>query len=62
MKLTEIEKNILHIENVDVVDGTPLIDIIPYVREFEDLENVRIGWLFKKSIESLNIKADDRFK
>ena len=62
VKLVKIEKNILYVENVDVVDGTPLLDIKPYVREFENSEEVRIGWLTEKIKKSINIKSDDRFK
>ncbi len=62
VKLTKIEKNILHIENIDIVDGTPLLDIKPYFKEFKDSEKVRIGWLTEKVNKFTNIKADKRFK
>ena len=62
VKLVKIEENILYIENVDVVDGTPLLDIKPYVKEFENLEELRIGWLSQKTKKAINIKADNRFK
>jgi len=48
VKLIKIENNVLHIENVDIVDETPLLDIKPYVREFEDPEELKIGWLTNK--------------
>ena len=48
VKLIKIETNILHIENVDVVDETPLLDIKPYIREFEDPGELKIGWLEDK--------------
>jgi len=62
VKLIKIEKNILHIENIDIVDGTPLLDIKPYFKEFKDSEKVRIGWLTEKVNKFTNIKADKRFK
>jgi len=62
VKLIKIEKNILHIENIDIVDGTPLLDIKPYIKEFKDSEKVRIGWLTEKANKIKNIKADKRFK
>ena len=46
--MIKIETNILHIENVDVVDETPLLDIKPYIREFEDPGELKIGWLEDK--------------
>ena len=48
VKLIQIENNILHIENVDIVDQTPLLDIKPYVREFENPGELKIGWLTDK--------------
>ena len=45
VKLMEMGGNILEVEGIDVLDGTPLLDIKPYVPEFDWRENVRIGWL-----------------
>ena len=45
--LRRIEENILHIQDVDIVDGTPLLDIKPYVPEFDTREAAKIGWLEK---------------
>jgi tRNA (adenine37-N6)-methyltransferase len=36
--------NTLEVEGVDVLDGTPLLDIKPYVPEFDDRPNPRTGW------------------
>ena len=41
VKLDRIEQGTLHISNVDILDGTPLIDIKPYVPMFDQQENVR---------------------
>lgn len=43
--LNGVEKNVLYIENVDILDGTPLLDIRPCVPEFNGREGVRAGWL-----------------
>jgi tRNA-Thr(GGU) m(6)t(6)A37 methyltransferase TsaA len=62
VKLIKIDKNILEIENVDIVDGTPLLDIKPFVQEMEGVDDFRIGWL-KKYKEDINTKnSDKRFK
>lgn len=61
VKLLAIEGNILEVENLDILDGTPLLDIKPYVPDFEEQEEVRIGWL-EKSRGKINKKmSDDRF-
>jgi len=62
VRLVAIEKNRLYIRNVDIVDGTPLLDIKPYVPEFDDQKAERIGWLSDKIDKMREIKADERFK
>jgi tRNA-Thr(GGU) m(6)t(6)A37 methyltransferase TsaA len=62
VKLLNIDKNILQIENVDILDGTPLLDIKPYVPEFDHHPAVRMGWLEKAKGKVRRKKSDDRFK
>ncbi|MHC4167098.1 MAG: tRNA (N6-threonylcarbamoyladenosine(37)-N6)-methyltransferase TrmO [Planctomycetota bacterium] len=45
VKLLRREGNVLFTEGIDVLDGTPLLDIKPYVPDFEPDEPIRIGWL-----------------
>jgi len=45
VKLLKREENILFVEGIDVIDGTPLLDIKPHVPDFETEGNVKIGWL-----------------
>ena len=61
VRLLRIEGNILYIKDVDIVDGTPLLDIKPYVPDF-DIKDVRdIGWL-KKRVQNLpQLRDDGRF-
>jgi tRNA-Thr(GGU) m(6)t(6)A37 methyltransferase TsaA len=62
VQLERVEKNILHIKNVDVLDGTPLLDVKPYIPEFDAQENVSTGW-FKQTRETVyNYRSDERFK
>jgi len=61
VKLVRVEGTILHIEDIDIVDGTPLLDIKPYVPEFEAWEGVQTGWLAEKADKSHGMKSDDRF-
>jgi tRNA-Thr(GGU) m(6)t(6)A37 methyltransferase TsaA len=62
VKLLSIEQNILHIENVDILDGTPLLDIKPYVPEFDEHPADRIGWLKQAQGKVHGKKSDDRFR
>lgn len=61
VKLLRREGNTLHIENVDILDGTPLLDIKPYVPEFDHPQEVRVGWLEKAKGEVKGKRSDDRF-
>jgi len=45
VKLVGIKGNILAVENLDMLDGTPLLDIKPYIPDFDPAENIRVGWL-----------------
>jgi tRNA-Thr(GGU) m(6)t(6)A37 methyltransferase TsaA len=62
VKLISVDDCILHIEDVDIVDGTPLLDIKPYVPEFDARKTERIGWLYKKADKVSEVRADRRFK
>ena len=59
--LLQVERNILDIEDVDIIDGTPLLDIKPYVPEMESVHDLRIGWLSAYTAELKSKKADGRF-
>lgn len=45
VRLLTREKNILFIEGIDAIDGTPLIDIKPYVPGLNPKTNIQMGWL-----------------
>ena len=62
VRLRGIKEGTIEVENVDMLDGTPLVDIKPYVPEFDAQTEYRTGWLevVKKTVS--NRKADDRFK
>ena len=62
VRLLGIEGNLLHVENVDVVDGTPLLDIKPYVPAFDHNEVERTGWLETTEERVKEKRSDDRFK
>jgi tRNA-Thr(GGU) m(6)t(6)A37 methyltransferase TsaA len=47
VKITRIEENELHFGEVDVLDGTPVLDIKPYVKYFDSRQNVVCGWIDK---------------
>jgi tRNA-Thr(GGU) m(6)t(6)A37 methyltransferase TsaA len=62
VKLIKVEDNILHIEDVDILDNTPLLDIKPYVSVFDAPEQAEMGWYSKAKYNVRNKKSDCRFK
>jgi len=62
VRLINIKQNILYIEKVDILDGTPLLDIKPYVPEFDCPEVSSIGWLESAKGQVRRQKSDRRFK
>ena len=44
VRLVRRENNVLHLEDLDILDGTPLLDIKPYITRFDYRENARCGW------------------
>ncbi|MBN2148112.1 MAG: tRNA (N6-threonylcarbamoyladenosine(37)-N6)-methyltransferase TrmO [Anaerolineales bacterium] len=49
VRLLACHDNILEIEGVDVLDGTPLLDIKPYVPDFDVRTDVQTGWYAQRS-------------
>ncbi len=62
VKIIEIKDGILIVENVDMLNGSPLLDIKPYVSAFDHHESIRIGWLTGKSQQHRTQRSDKRFK
>jgi tRNA (adenine37-N6)-methyltransferase len=58
VKLLAVEGNRLRLSEVDVLDGTPLLDIKPYVPAFDVFEAQRVGWY---AHAKNGVSADDRF-
>lgn len=60
VRLMRVEGGTLHIEDVNIVDGTPLLDLKPYVPTFDIREGASIGW-FKQNIDRVySIRAGQR--
>ena len=62
VRLLGIFGNRLDIGNVDMVSGTPVIDIKPYVPAFDSPVPGRIGWFAGKLERAAAMRADDRMR
>ena len=56
------EKNTLKIRGVDILNGTPVLDIKPYVPKFDAPRVRAIGWLAQNHDKAERIRSDDRFR
>ena len=59
VRLLRIENGRLFIEEVDILDGTPLLDIKPYISKFDKFEVTRNGW--QDNVSGKPPTADKRF-
>ncbi len=58
VKVQKVENNIIHAAGLDIIEGTPLLDIKPYIPQFDNREDARIGWL-EGNIDKLHLTKDD---
>jgi len=45
VELVAREKNILKVKGLDAIDGTPLLDIKPYIPAIDERSVIKLGWL-----------------
>ena len=62
VELVAIDGPVLQIAGVDLLDGTPLLDIKPYVPAFDRAEPARAGWLEQAADRARGMRSDPRFK
>jgi tRNA-Thr(GGU) m(6)t(6)A37 methyltransferase TsaA len=58
VRLERVEERRVYIREVDIVDGTPLLDIKPYVPRFDCRAQARSGWI-EKNLDKLDRARDD---
>jgi tRNA-Thr(GGU) m(6)t(6)A37 methyltransferase TsaA len=62
VRLAGVRGNTLSVEDVDILDGTPLLDIKPYVPAFDAYPGVACGWLEHVAGDAESYRSDDRFR
>jgi len=62
VRLSGIEGNLLSVDGLDILDGSPLLDIKPYIPSFDELAEYRIGWLEGLDGNASTTLSDERFK
>jgi len=61
LRVTGVSNGCVRVENVDVLDNTPVLDIKPYVPDFDQWDADRIGWFAGKSQRAAQQRSDARF-
>jgi tRNA-Thr(GGU) m(6)t(6)A37 methyltransferase TsaA len=62
VELVSVDENIVTIKGVDILDGTPLLDIKPYIANFDVVEgDIKSGWMQSSSDEVAQVRSDERF-
>lgn len=62
VRILKIEKNIIYVENVDILDETPLLDIKPYIPDFDIHKTEKNGWIENKTDNLNETESDRRFE
>ena len=62
VRLIQIERATLTVQDIDIIDKTPLLDIKPFVPDFDVRKVERIGWLGNKAANAKKIADDGRFR
>ncbi|MBT3217935.1 MAG: tRNA (N6-threonylcarbamoyladenosine(37)-N6)-methyltransferase TrmO [Proteobacteria bacterium] len=59
VRLFSVEHNLLRVGDLDILDGTPLLDIKPYVPLFDSYPDARAGWIGASDVA--RTRSDERF-
>ena len=64
VKLINRNGNLLFIEELDILDGTPILDIKPFYGMYDNRAEYTSGWIEKldDTIDASVVRADERFK
>ncbi|MGM0417710.1 MAG: tRNA (N6-threonylcarbamoyladenosine(37)-N6)-methyltransferase TrmO [Thermodesulfobacteriota bacterium] len=62
VKLKNIKDCVIEVDGIDVLDNTPLLDIKPYIENFDSVENSKSGWMTADAEEVAEKRSDSRFK
>jgi tRNA-Thr(GGU) m(6)t(6)A37 methyltransferase TsaA len=62
VKLKSVKDNKVYVDGIDVLDGTPLLDIKPFIEKFDGVKDSKSGWLKASAEDVINKRSDKRFE
>lgn len=60
VEIEKIEANRIFVRGIDLLDGTPILDIKPYIQSFDNIKNTKDGW-YERGLDPLTVRSDNRF-
>lgn len=60
VQLLSVDKNKIYVSGVDLVDGTPILDIKPYIAQYDGVEQSKSGWLDEIKREILKVSFSEQ--
>ena len=61
VKIDSIQRNRIILNEIDILDGTPVLDIKPYITQFDEIKSEKNGW-YERSMNPKKTLSDGRFK
>ncbi len=62
VEIVSVKDNVVTIKGIDILDGTPLLDIKPYIENFDKIAGeVKSGWMQSSFDEVSAVRSDERF-
>jgi tRNA-Thr(GGU) m(6)t(6)A37 methyltransferase TsaA len=61
VQLIGVEKNIVTVRGIDILNGSPLLDIKPYIAAFDAVQDSRSGWMQGSDEDVITKRSDRRF-
>lgn len=61
LRIVRLEAGCVHVADLDLLDGTPILDIKPYVPEFDARPDASLGWYAHAACKDSPVVADERF-
>jgi len=61
VELVGVEKNLIKVRGIDILNGTPLLDIKPYIEQFDAVQNSLSGWMKGSTADVEKKRSDKRF-
>ncbi len=61
VKFVSVERNIVTVQGIDILNGSPLLDIKPYIAAFDAVQESRSAWMKGSEEDVARKRSDQRF-